>query len=52
MTATLDERSGPPGSAEEDRPPEPPGFLPAYPGYRSTALLDLLRAAGQPRDNG
>jgi len=44
MTATLDERSGPPGSAEEDRPPEPPGFLPAYPGYRSTALLDRLRA--------
>jgi selenocysteine lyase/cysteine desulfurase len=44
MTTTLPERSGPRGTAEQDRSPEPPGFLAAYPGYRSTALLDLLRA--------
>jgi selenocysteine lyase/cysteine desulfurase len=44
MTTTLHERSGPRGSAEENRMPEPPGFLSAYPGYRSTALLDRLRA--------
>jgi len=44
MTTTLHERSGPRGSAEENRLPEPPGFLSAYPGYRSTALLDRLRA--------
>ena len=41
---TLHERSGPPGSAGDDPPPEPPGFLSAYPGYRNTALLDRLRA--------
>ena len=34
-----------PGSVEKDRRPEPPGFLSAYPGYRSTALLDWLRAS-------
>ena len=44
MTTTLNERSGPPGSVENDRRPEPPGFLSAYPGYRNTALLDRLRA--------
>jgi hypothetical protein len=41
MTRTLQER---PGGVEGDRPPEPAGFLSAYPGYRSTALLDRLRA--------
>ena len=44
MTTTLPERSGPPGSAKSGRRPEPPGFLSAYPGYSSTALLDQLRA--------
>src|SRR5579872_537488 len=44
MTTTLHEDSGPPGSAANDLPPGPPGFLAAYPGYRSTALLDELRA--------
>ena len=44
MTTTLNERSGLPGSVENDQRPEPPGFLPPYPGYRSTALLDRLRA--------
>jgi len=44
MTITLDKRSGLPGRAGNDRPPEPAGFLSAYPGYRSTALLDRLRA--------
>jgi selenocysteine lyase/cysteine desulfurase len=45
MTTTLHERSGPPGSVGNDRRPEPPGFLAAYPGYQSTASLDLLRAS-------
>jgi selenocysteine lyase/cysteine desulfurase len=44
MTTTLNERSGLPGSVENDRRLEPPGFLSAYPGYRGTALLDRLRA--------
>ncbi|HJZ07441.1 MAG TPA: aminotransferase class V-fold PLP-dependent enzyme, partial [Trebonia sp.] len=44
MTRTLPERPGVAGSVENDRGPEPPGFLSAYPGYRSTALLDRLRA--------
>ena len=44
MTITQQERSGLPGSAGNGRPPEPAGFLSAYPGYRSTALLDRLRA--------
>ena len=44
MTTTLHERSGLPGGAGNDRAPEPAGFLSAYPGYRSTALLDELRA--------
>ena len=44
MTRTLQERSGPPGRAADERRPEPPGFLSAYPGYSSTALLDRLRA--------
>jgi selenocysteine lyase/cysteine desulfurase len=44
MTRTLNERPGLPGSAGMRRPPEPAGFLSAYPGYRSTALLDRLRA--------
>ena len=44
MTRTLQERPGLPGSAGNGRPPEPAGFLSAYPGYRSTALLDQLRA--------
>ncbi len=45
MTRTLNEQSGVPGSAADDRPPEPSAFLSAYPGYRSTVLLDRLRAA-------
>jgi selenocysteine lyase/cysteine desulfurase len=44
MTRTLQERSSLLGSTEDGVPPEPPGFLSAYPGYRSTALLDRLRA--------
>ena len=44
MTTTLNERSGLPGSVENDGRLEPPGFLSAYPGYRGTALLDELRA--------
>ena len=44
MIRTLDERSGLPGSAGDDRRAEPPGFVSAYPGYRGTALLDRLRA--------
>jgi len=43
MTGALQEPSSLPGGAEKDRRPEPPGFLSAYPGYRSTALLDRLR---------
>jgi hypothetical protein len=55
MVRSLPERSGRPGSIEIDRRPEAPGFLSAYPGYRSTALLDrLLRAAARAtqRENG
>src|SRR5271155_2228341 len=44
MPTTLNERSGRPASVENNRRPEPPGFLSAYPGYGSTALLDRLRA--------
>ena len=44
MTTTLNERSGGPGRAEAGRRAEPAGFLSAYPGYRGTAVLDLLRA--------
>ena len=44
MTRTLQERSDLLGNAENDRRPEPAGFLSAYPGYRSAALLDRLRA--------
>jgi selenocysteine lyase/cysteine desulfurase len=44
MTTTLPERPGSRGRAEEDQPPPPPGFLSAYPGYLSTAVLDRLRA--------
>ena len=44
MTRTLYERSAPPGGTSDDRPPEPPGFMSAYPGYQSTTLLDRLRA--------
>jgi hypothetical protein len=40
MTRALQERPGLPGSARNDPPPEPAGFLSAYPGYRSTAMLD------------
>jgi selenocysteine lyase/cysteine desulfurase len=43
MTRAWQEPSGLPGRAENDRRPETPGFLSAYPGYRSTALLDRLR---------
>jgi selenocysteine lyase/cysteine desulfurase len=44
MSTTLNERSGLPGSVENDPRPEPAGFLLSHPGYRSTALLDRLRA--------
>jgi selenocysteine lyase/cysteine desulfurase len=45
MTTTLNEPYGPPNSMGDDQRPElPPGFLSAYPGYRSTMLLDQLRA--------
>jgi selenocysteine lyase/cysteine desulfurase len=44
MTTTVNERSGWPGSVEDDQRPEPAGFLLSYPGYRSTAPLDRLRA--------
>ena len=44
MTTTLQEDSGLPGSAANDLPAGPPGFLAAYPGYQGTALLDELRA--------
>jgi hypothetical protein len=40
MTRTLSERPGPPSSVGNDPPPEPAGFLSAYPGHRSTALPD------------
>jgi selenocysteine lyase/cysteine desulfurase len=41
MTSILQER---PSRVTNDRRPEPAGFLSAYPAYRSTALLDRLRA--------
>ena len=44
MTASLEKLSALPCSTGCDLPPGPPGFLSAYPGYRSTALLDRLRA--------
>ena len=43
MTSTLPERVVLPGSADDERWPEPPGFLSACPGYRETTLLDQLR---------
>ncbi len=46
MTAFLEKLPGLPSGAGCDPPPGPPGFLPAYPGYRSTALLYQLRATG------
>ena len=39
MTRTLPERPACP-AVREGPPPEPAGFLSAYPGYRSTALPD------------
>jgi len=42
MTRTVQERSGLPGNGENGWPP--PGILLAFPGFRSTALLDRLRA--------
>src|SRR5215469_5551598 len=44
MDTTLTERAPLPGAVDNDLRPEPPGFLSACPGYRSTALLDQLRA--------
>lgn len=41
----LDERSELSQSRENRRPPEPAAFAVGYPGYRSTALLDSLRAS-------
>jgi hypothetical protein len=45
MNRTLSERPGLSASAGNGQSPEPAGFLSAYPGYHSTALLDELRAA-------
>jgi selenocysteine lyase/cysteine desulfurase len=42
MTMTLPSRQ--PCSSENGQRTEPPGFLSAYPGYRSTVLIDHLRA--------
>ena len=44
MTTISPERPGVPGRVASDRGADPAGFLAAYPGYRSTALLDRLRA--------
>ena len=44
MTTISPERPGVLGRVASDRGAEPAGFLAAYPGYRSTALLDRLRA--------
>ena len=44
MSTTLHEPAGLPGGAGPDLRPEPADFLSVYPGYRSTALLDRLRA--------
>jgi selenocysteine lyase/cysteine desulfurase len=48
VMTTRQETHGPSGGAANDRPPEQAGFLSAYPGYRDTVLLDLLRAAEFP----
>jgi selenocysteine lyase/cysteine desulfurase len=45
MTTSAGKLSALPYSAGCDLPPGPAGFLSAYPDYRSTALLDRLRAA-------
>ena len=45
MTRTLSERPGLSASTGNGQPPEPAGFLSAYPGYRGTALLDELQEA-------
>ena len=45
MTTSLEKLSALPCSTGYNLPPGPPGFLSAYPGYRSTALLDRLRAS-------
>jgi selenocysteine lyase/cysteine desulfurase len=45
MTTSLEELAGLPRSDGCDLSSGPPGFWSAYPGYRSTALLDQLRAA-------
>ena len=45
MTASLEKQSALPGSTGCGQPPGPPGFLSAHPGYRSTAVLDELRAS-------
>src|SRR5262249_16596616 len=42
------ERVALPGVADNDRRPEALGFQSAYPGYRSTAPLDQLRATEYP----
>jgi selenocysteine lyase/cysteine desulfurase len=44
MIRTLNELPGVPGGVANEPRPEPPGFLSAYPSYRSTTLLDKLRA--------
>jgi selenocysteine lyase/cysteine desulfurase len=48
MTRTTHERCGLPGIAAHDGSASPAGFLSAYPGYGSTALLDRLRATDYP----
>jgi selenocysteine lyase/cysteine desulfurase len=45
MTTTLNLPSDVTGDVEDYRRAGPPGFLSGYPAYRSTALLDRLRAA-------
>jgi selenocysteine lyase/cysteine desulfurase len=44
MTTTVNEPSGSAAGTANEWRPQPPGFLAAYPGYRSTMLLDQLRA--------
>jgi selenocysteine lyase/cysteine desulfurase len=49
MTSTLSERPGVFSDVGNDLRTEPPGFLSAYPGYRSTALIFTSNATGACR---